>query len=59
MLLNRLCRKSLNRFVEHDLELIWTFCEYVHFMSDGEMLFQGTPEDVKANRLVAEKYLGM
>jgi len=45
--------------VEHDLELIWTFCEYVHFMSDGEMLFQGTPEDVKANRLVAEKYLGM
>ncbi len=45
--------------VEHDLELIWSFCEYVHFLSDGEMLFQGTPEDVKANRVVAEKYLGL
>ena len=44
--------------VEHDLQLIWSFCEYVHFLSDGEMLFQGTPEDVKANRVVAEKYLG-
>ncbi len=45
--------------VEHDLELIWSFCEYVHFLSDGEMLFQGTPKDVKANRVVAEKYLGL
>lgn len=45
--------------VEHDLELIWSFCEYVHFLSDGEMLFMGTPEDVKANRVVAEKYLGV
>lgn len=45
--------------VEHDLELIWSFCEYVHFLSDGEMLFMGTPEDVKANRVVAEKYLGL
>lgn len=45
--------------VEHDLELIWSFCDYVHFLSDGEMLFQGTPEDVKANRVVAEKYLGL
>jgi len=45
--------------VEHDLELIWKFCDYVHFLSDGEMLFQGTAEDVKNNRVVAEKYLGM
>lgn len=45
--------------VEHDLELIWSFCEYVHFLVDGEMLFDGKPEDVKANRVVAEKYLGL
>lgn len=45
--------------VEHDLDLIWSMCEYVHFLSDGEMLFKGTPEDVKANRVVAEKYLGL
>ena len=45
--------------VEHDLDLIWSFCEYVHFLSDGEMLFQGAPDEVKANRVVAEKYLGI
>lgn len=45
--------------VEHDLELIWSFCEYVHFLSEGEMLFQGAPEDVKNNRVVAEKYMGV
>lgn len=45
--------------VEHDLDLIWSLCEYVHFLSDGEMLFKGTPDEVKANRVVAEKYLGI
>ncbi|MEP3279262.1 MAG: ATP-binding cassette domain-containing protein [Stappiaceae bacterium] len=45
--------------VEHDLELIWSFCEYVHFLSEGEMLFQGAPEEVKNNRVVAEKYMGV
>lgn len=45
--------------VEHDLDLIWSYCEYVHFLVDGEMLFKGTAEEVKANRVVAEKYLGL
>ena len=45
--------------VEHDLELIWKYCSYVHFLSEGEILFHGTPEDVKKNRVVAEKYMGI
>ena len=45
--------------VEHDLDLIWRYCEYVHFLSDGEMLCDGTPDEVKANNFVAEKYLGV
>lgn len=45
--------------VEHDLELIWSYCNYVHFLSEGELLFHGTPESVKANRVVAEKYMGV
>ncbi len=44
--------------VEHDLGLIWEVCEYVHFMADGEVLVQGTPEEIRASRTVAEKYLG-
>ena len=45
--------------VEHDLELIWKHCKYVHFLSEGEILFHGTPKDVKENRVVAEKYMGV
>lgn len=45
--------------IEHDLDLIWSNCEYVHFLSEGEILFDGTPKDVKANRVVAEKYMGI
>ncbi|MEM1130102.1 MAG: ATP-binding cassette domain-containing protein [Pseudomonadota bacterium] len=45
--------------IEHDLELIWDHCAYVHFLSEGELLFQGSPDEVKANRVVAEKYMGV
>ena len=45
--------------VEHDLELIWKHCKYVHFLSEGSILFNGTPKDVKENRVVAEKYMGV
>ncbi len=45
--------------VEHDLPLIWEYCEYVHFLSEGSILFEGAPEEVKANRVVAEKYMGV
>jgi ABC-type branched-subunit amino acid transport system ATPase component len=44
--------------VEHDLGLIWDACEFIHFMADGQVLVQGTPAEIRGNRLVAEKYLG-
>jgi ABC-type branched-subunit amino acid transport system ATPase component len=44
--------------VEHDLGLIWEVCEFVHFMAEGEILVQGTPDEIRGNRIVAEKYLG-
>ncbi len=45
--------------IEHDLDLIWNHCDYVHFLSEGKLLFQGDPDEVKNNRVVAEKYLGV
>lgn len=45
--------------IEHDLELIWSNCNYVHFLSEGELLFEGNPDEVKNNRVVAEKYMGV
>jgi ABC-type branched-subunit amino acid transport system ATPase component len=44
--------------VEHDLGLIWDACEFIHFMADGQVLVQGTPAEIRGNRLVADKYLG-
>lgn len=45
--------------VEHDLPMIWKYCRFVHFLSEGQVLTQGSPEDLKSNRLVAEKYMGV
>lgn len=44
--------------VEHDLDLIWEVCEYVHFMAEGKIMTQGTPEQIREHRTVAEKYFG-
>lgn len=44
--------------VEHDLDLIWEVCEYVHFMAEGHLMTQGTPEEIRQNKTVAEKYMG-
>lgn len=45
--------------IEHDLDLIWSNCAYVHFLSEGSILFAGGPDEVKQNRVVAEKYMGL
>lgn len=45
--------------VEHDLDLIWEVSEKVHFMAEGEILIQGTPEEIRADRTVAVKYMGV
>ena len=45
--------------VEHDLPMIWEYCDYVHFLSEGSILFEGEPDEVKSNRVVAEKYMGV
>ena len=45
--------------IEHDLDLIWANCSYVHFLSEGSILFEGDPDAVKKNRVVAEKYMGV
>ncbi|MGM0432993.1 MAG: ABC transporter ATP-binding protein [Spirochaetota bacterium] len=44
--------------IEHDLDLIWNLSEYVHFMAEGQVLIQGTPEEIRAHETVAEKYMG-
>jgi ABC-type branched-subunit amino acid transport system ATPase component len=44
--------------VEHNLDLIWGVSENVYFMAEGEILIQGTPDEVRKNKTVVKKYMG-
>lgn len=44
--------------VEHDLDLIWKVSQNVYFMSEGEILIQGTPREIRKNKTVINKYMG-
>ena len=44
--------------IEHDLEFISRLCNLVIVMAEGEVLAQGTANEIKANEAVVEAYLG-
>ena len=44
--------------IEHDMDFISRMCNPVIVMSEGSVLFQGTPDQVKNNDQVIESYLG-
>ena len=44
--------------IEHDMDFISKMCDPVIVMSEGSVLFQGTPDEVKNNEQVIESYLG-
>ncbi len=44
--------------VEHDLNVIWNYCDEVLFMAEGKVVLRGDPQSIRENRTVVEKYLG-
>ena len=44
--------------IEHDMEFISRLCNPVIVLSEGTVLFEGTPDEVKKNEKVIESYLG-
>jgi ABC-type branched-subunit amino acid transport system ATPase component/branched-subunit amino acid ABC-type transport system permease component len=44
--------------VEHDMTLIRQVCDYVYVLDFGELIFQGTPEEMHESREVRAAYLG-
>jgi ABC-type branched-subunit amino acid transport system ATPase component len=44
--------------VEHDLHVIWTMSDYVHFMAEGSVVLQGEPAFIRDHETVIEQYLG-
>lgn len=55
--------KSLSRdvtiiMIEHDIELAFAIADYVVVMFDGEVVAEGTVDEIKNNELVQRIYLG-
>jgi ABC-type branched-subunit amino acid transport system ATPase component len=44
--------------VEHDLNVIWSLCDKVHFMAEGKVVLDGDPNSIREHHTVVEKYLG-
>ncbi|MQA63790.1 MAG: ATP-binding cassette domain-containing protein [Actinophytocola sp.] len=44
--------------VEHDMSLVMSICGYLYVLDFGEMIFEGTPEQVRESEAVRAAYLG-
>ena len=45
--------------IEHDIDLVMSLSDHVVVMHQGQKLFEGMPEEVRASALVREAYLGV
>ena len=44
--------------IEHDMDIVFRVAQHIHVLSYGKLLAQGNAEDIRANPLVIEAYLG-
>jgi ABC-type branched-subunit amino acid transport system ATPase component len=44
--------------VEHDMSLVLSVCDYVYVLDFGQLIFEGTPQQVMQSPLVQAAYLG-
>jgi branched-chain amino acid transport system ATP-binding protein len=44
--------------IEHDMDVALRVAQRVTMMHDGRVIVEGTPEEIRANQLVHELYLG-
>ncbi len=44
--------------VEHDMALVMDVCEHLYVLDVGQLLFQGTPDEVRSSDVVQMAYLG-
>ena len=45
-------------FIEHDMDIVFKIAQTVHVLKYGAVLAQGTPDEIRANQLVIDAYLG-
>jgi branched-chain amino acid transport system ATP-binding protein len=57
-LLLQLDREITLVLIEHDMDVALTVAERVTMMHDGRVIVEGTPNEIRANQLVHDLYLG-
>jgi branched-chain amino acid transport system ATP-binding protein len=57
-MLLRLDRDITLILIEHDMDVALRVAEWVTMMHDGRIVVEGTPDEIRANELVHELYLG-
>jgi ABC-type branched-subunit amino acid transport system ATPase component/ABC-type branched-subunit amino acid transport system permease subunit len=44
--------------IEHDMSLVMNVCDYIYVIDFGRLIFEGSPDEVRASELVQGAYLG-
>jgi branched-chain amino acid transport system ATP-binding protein len=45
-------------FIEHDMDIVFKIAETIHVLKYGQVLAQGTPDEIRRNQDVIDAYLG-
>jgi branched-chain amino acid transport system ATP-binding protein len=56
--LNRLPADIAILIIEHDMDLVFRFAWRITVLVEGEVLVEGTPEEIASDRRVQQVYLG-
>jgi hypothetical protein len=49
---------ALRRRIAHDMDVALRVAQWVTMMHDGKVIVEGTPDEIRANEVVHELYLG-
>ena len=58
-LLKKIKQRGMTKvIIEHDMHVVFSLADRISVLAEGRIIADGTPEEVKANRVVQEAYLG-